>query len=124
MKRLLSASLALFVSVFLLYAGAPYSERMGNIAVEIKEGSEESIIYKAVKEEYTDLWLEEYTSSPVPFAVAYSQTLSRLLPMEHFLLSESKDGRVKVLDQASNTLVTFIIKEGRITALQAETSSL
>lgn len=120
MKRLIYILLSLAVVFTPLYAGAAYSTRLGNIAVDIKEGSDESIIYKAVREEYSDRWLDEYTSSSLSFALAYSSAFSPLLPLSNFLLSVSVDGRVKVLDQKSGTLLTFVLKEGRITALDIE----
>lgn len=120
MKRLLYISLFLVLFTFSLTASSPYSLSIGRVAVDIKEGTDESVIYSAMREEYTEDWLERYTSSPISFALSYSDDLSSLLPMKNFLLSTSVDGRVKVLEKESGTVITFVLKDGRISALDIE----
>ncbi len=111
---MLLSSLLLFSSV------APVSASIGKVCVSPKKGSSEYLVWSAVRREYSDDWLERYTSAPVAFALAYSSSLSSLLPMHNCLVSEENDGEVKVLDCEKRTVITFIIKEGRIAALRID----
>ncbi len=99
---------------------APESVSIGTVAVDIREGSAEELVYKALKGEYSDEWLEKYTLSPISFALAYSEELSLLLPMDNFLISTMKNNEIKVLDQMGGSIITFIIKDGKIEALRVE----
>ncbi len=120
MKRI-TVFTAVLLSSFLLFPSvAPISSVLGKISVKPEEGSAEYLVWRAVKKEYSDRWLEDYTSSPVPFALAYSSSLSSLLPLSDYLVSVENDGEVKVLDRESGTVITFIIKEGRIAALRVD----
>lgn len=120
MKRAFVLILLITLLVSLSAAVAPVSASVGTVAVEIKKGSSEEIVWKAVREEYTDAWLERYAVSPLSFALAYSDELSSLLPLSDYLVSTETNGEVKVLDRMSGKIITFIIKEGGIAALSVE----
>lgn len=120
MKRVLVFALAVLLSLPLFSAVAPLSTSIGKVSLSPVRGSAEYLVWSAVRREYSDGWLERYTSSPVPFALAYSSTLSPLLPLDNYIVSEENDGEVKVLDMESGTVITFIIKEGSITALRID----
>ncbi len=120
MKRVLVFTLAVLTSLSLFSAVAPVSTSIGRVVLSPDKGSAEYLVWSAVKSEYSDEWLEKYASSPVPFALAYSSSLSPLLPLENYLVSEENEGEVKVLDINGGSVITFIIKEGRITALRIE----
>ena len=120
MKRALVLILLIALLVSLSASVSPVSSSIGTVAVEIKKGSSEEIVWKAVREEYTDAWLEKYAVSPLSFALAYSDTLSSLLPLSDYLVSTETGGEVKVLDRLSGKIITFIIKEGGIAALSVE----
>lgn len=77
----------------------------------------EEVVYSAVREEYTDSWLESYAFSPLEFALAYSDELSGILPLERFLLSSASGNEIKVQDQRTGMVLTFILKEGKIEAM-------
>ncbi len=120
MKRIIVFT-AVFLSAFLLFSSVqPVSSKIGRVCVSPEKGSSEYLVWSAVKRQYSDEWLERYTSSPVPFALSYSDSLSSLLPLDDFLVSVESDGEVKVLDRESGSVITFIIKEGRITALRID----
>ena len=120
MKRALVLILILSLLSSLTAAVAPVSASIGTVAVEIKKGSSEETAWKAVREEYTDAWLERYAVSPLSFALAYSDELSSLLPLSDYLVSTESGGEVKVLDRLSGKVITFIMKEGGIAALSVE----
>ena len=120
MKRALALILILSLLSSLTAAVAPMSASIGTVAVEIKKGSSEETAWKAVREEYTDAWLEKYAVSPLSFALAYSDELSSLLPLSDYLVSTESGGEVKVLDRVSGKVITFIMKEGGIAALSVE----
>ncbi len=120
MKRALVLILLITLLVSLSASVAPVSASIGTVAVEIKKGSSEEVAWKAVREEYTDEWLEKYAVSPLSFALAYSDELSSLLPLSDYLVSTETNGEVKVLDRMSGKIITFIIKEGGIAALSVE----
>ncbi len=125
MKRFLLIAVSLFILLLPLSASiSPVSQSIGTVAVEIENGSAEELVYNAMREEYTSLWLEKYAINPTSFALAYSEALSTLLPMDNFLLSTLNGNEIKVLEQKSSTLLTFIIKEGRISALHKEIVTL
>lgn len=118
MKRVFVFLVVSAVLSFLSASVAPESVNIGTVAIDIKEGSAEAIIYNAMKSEYSDSWLEKYTISPISFALAYSEELSPLLPMENFLISSMKDNEIKVLDQTGGNIITFIFKDGKIEAVR------
>lgn len=120
MKRALVLILLITLLVSLSASVSPVSASIGTVAVEIKKGSSEEVAWKAVREEYTDEWLEKYAVSPLSFALAYSDELSSLLPLSDYLVSTETNGEVKVLDRMSGKIITFIIKEGGIAALSVE----
>ena len=120
MKRALALILLFTLLVSLSASVAPVSASIGTVAVEIKKGSSEETAWKAVREEYTDAWLEKYAVSPLSFALAYSDELSSLLPLSDYLVSTENGGEVKVLDRLSGKVITFIMKEGGIAALSVE----
>jgi hypothetical protein len=120
MKRAFVLILLITLLVSLSASVSPVSSSIGTVAVEIKKGSSEEIVWKAVREEYTDAWLEKYAVSPLSFALAYSDTLSSLLPLSDYLVSTETNGEVKVLDRLSEKVITFIMKEGGIAALSVE----
>lgn len=120
MKRAFVLILLITLLVSLSAAVAPVSASVGTVAVEIKKGSSEEIVWKAVREEYTDAWLERYAVSPLSFALAYSDELSSLLPLSDYLVSTETNGEVKVLDRMSGKIITFIMKDGGIAALSVE----
>ena len=120
MKRITVFMAVLLSSILLFATVAPTSSAIGKVCVSPEEGSSEYLIWTAVKDEYSDAWLEKYTSSPVPFALAYSSSLSSLLPLDNSLVSVETDGEVKVLDLESGAVITFIMKEGRIAALRVD----
>ena len=120
MKRAFVLILILSLLSSLTAAVAPVSASIGTVAVEIKKGSSEETAWKAVREEYTDEWLERYAVSPLSFALAYSDELSSLLPLSDYLVSTENGGEVKVLDRVSGKVITFIMKEGGIAALSVE----
>ena len=121
MKRALVLILLITTLLVSLSASvSPVSSSIGTVAVEIKKGSSEETVWKAVREEYTDAWLERYAVSPLSFALAYSDELSSLLPLSDYLVSTESGGEVKVLDRVSGKVITFIMKEGGIAALSVE----
>lgn len=120
MKRVFVFLIVSAVLSFLSASVAPESVSIGTVAIDIKEGSAEAIVFNAVKSEYSDSWLEKYTISPVSFALAYSEELSPLLPMENFLISSMKGREIKVLDQTGGNIITFIVKDGKIEAVRVE----
>lgn len=120
MKRILVFALLSLLCFALSAAVAPASSTIGKVSLSPERGSAEYLVWSAVRRQYSDDWLERYTSSPVPFALAYSSALSHLLPLDNYLVSEENDGEVKVLDMESGTVITFIIKEGSITALRID----
>ncbi len=120
MKRALVLILLLSVLFSVHASVAPVSASIGTVAVEIRKGSSEELVWKAAGEEYSDGWLEKYSVSPLSFALAYSDELSSLLPLSDYLVSTEDGGEVKVLDRASGKVITFIIKEGGIAALSVE----
>ena len=120
MKRALVLILLITLLVSLSASVSPVSSSIGTVAVEIKKGSSEETVWKAVREEYTDAWLERYAVSPLSFALAYSDELSSLLPLSDYLVSTESGGEVKVLDRVSGKVITFIMKEGGIAALSVE----
>lgn len=124
MKRFLLIALTLFILLPLSASISPSSHALGNVAVEIEKGSEEELVFNAMRKEYTSQWLDEYTLNSTAFALAYTDTLSSLLPMEDFLLSTLDGNEIKVLERESGTLLTIIIKEGRISALHKEIVTL
>lgn len=111
----------LIVSSLLLFplpaAVSPVSSLIGTVAVDIKEGSMEEVVYSAVREEYTDSWLGSYALSPLEFALAYSDELSGILPLDNFLLSSASGNEIKVQDRRTGMVLTFILKEGKIEAM-------
>ena len=120
MKRALVLILLITLLVSLSASVSPVSSSIGTVAVEIKKGSSEETVWKAVREEYTDAWLERYAVSPLSFALAYSDELSSLLPLSDYLVSTESGGEVKILDRVSGKVITFIMKEGGIAALSVE----
>ena len=120
MKRALVLILLITLLVSLSASVSPVSSSIGTVAVEIKKGSSEETVWKAVREEYTDAWLERYAVSPLSFALAYSDELSSLLPLTDYLVSIETNGEVKVLDRVSGKVITIIMKEGGIAALSVE----
>ena len=120
MKRALVLILLITLLVSLSASVSPVSSSIGTVAVEIKKGSSEETVWKAVREEYTDAWLERYAVSPLSFALAYSDELSSLLPLSDYLVSTESGGEVKVLDRVSGKVITLIMKEGGIAALSVE----
>lgn len=120
MKRVLVFALLALMCSVLSAAVAPVSSTIGKVSLSPERGSAEYLVWSAVRREYSDDWLERYTSSPVPFALAYSSALSPLLPLDNYLVSEENEGEVRVLDMESGSVITFIIKEGSITALRIE----
>ena len=120
MKRALVLILLITLLVSLSASVSPVSSSIGTVAVEIKKGSSEETVWKAVREEYTDAWLERYAVSPLSFALAYSDELSSLLPLTDYPVSIETNGEVKVLDRVSGKVITFIMKEGGIAALSVE----
>lgn len=124
MKRILLVALVLFTLIPLYSSISPVSETLGNVCVSIEKGSEEELVYNAMRSEYTSEWLEKYALNGTSFALAYSEILSPLLPLDDFLLSTLSGSEVKVLVPESGTLLTFIIKEGRISALHKEIINL
>ncbi len=124
MKRILLVALILFTLLPLYSSTAPVSNMLGSVCVSIEKGSEEELVYNAMRSEYTSEWLEKYALNGTSFALAYSDTLSSLLPMNDFLLSTLSGNEVKVLERGSGTLLTFIIKEGRLSALNKEIVTL
>lgn len=120
MKRVFVFFLVSAVLSLLPASIAPESVSIGTVAVDIRDGSAESLIYNAMKGEYSDEWLEKYTLSPVSFALSYSEELSPLLPMDDFLVSTMKDSEIKVLDQKGRSIITFIIRDGKIEAMRVD----
>lgn len=120
MKRVLVFALLSLTCFALSAVVAPVSTSIGKVSLSPERGSAEYLVWSAVRREYSDEWLERYTSSPVPFALAYSSVLSPLLPLSDYLVSVENEGEVKVLDMESGSVITFIIKEGSITALRIE----
>ena len=117
LKKLLVLLLLLLLSFSLFSSVSPISERLGEIATDIKPGTIESLVYSAMKKDYDDKWLERYAFSPYSFAVSYSSILSSLLPIENCLISTFKNDEISVMDQKSGRTLTLIIKEGKIIAL-------
>lgn len=120
MKRVLLVYLVLLLSFPLYATVSPTSDKIGRVAVSLEEGSMEEKVYYAMKSEYDDEWLNTYTSSPLPFAKAYSSELASLLPIENFLLSIYDKNEVKVLDMESKKIITIVFKDGLFAALKIE----
>lgn len=120
MKRILFLIGGLFWTISLFAGIAPVSSAIGTVAVSIKPNSPEELVQKAFSSEFTEDWLTTYALESEPFAVAYSETLSQLLPLESFLLSVYDGNQVSVLPLSTGKVITVIIKEGRISALSLD----
>ena len=120
MKRIFVFTVVALSSFLLFSSVSPVSSSIGKVCISPEKGSNEYLVLHAVKREYTDEWLEKYTQSPVAFALAYSSSLSSLLPLDDCLVSEENDGEIKVLDNKSGSVLTFLMKEGRIAALRID----
>ena len=100
-----------------LGAVAPVSVALGPVQVSIEEGSLSELALEALRGEYTEEWLWEYTESPMLFAAAYSPLLHSLLPMDGVLIGEEKDGALKVLDQATGAVLSLSFCGGKLSAV-------
>ena len=102
--------------LFSLYAVSPVSQFLGEVQTAVVPGSITETALEAVREEYTEDWLDKYTSDPMVFAEAYSEELGRLLPFDTVLAGKEKNGGVTLLDQKSGTAVAFNFTDGKISA--------
>lgn len=100
-----------------LSALAPVSADIGVVAVSVEEGSITDTALKAVREEYTESWLERYAASPLIFAEAYSSLLSGILPLSDPIAGIERNGAVDIQDLESGTVLSFIFQEGRLAAV-------
>ncbi|MBQ0072317.1 MAG: hypothetical protein KBS81_10785 [Spirochaetales bacterium] len=117
MKKAFLTLLLLTLSLSLFAGLAPPSKKIGEVAVSWAEDSVEAFIQKALSKPYTEEWLSTYTLEKEAFALAYTTILCDLLPMKNFLLSTYRDGEISVLSLETGKVVTFLMKEGRISAL-------
>lgn len=120
MKRILLFFILCMSSFSLGAVISPESLSIGKIAVDAEENSVEERVIAAMKTSYDDEWLETYASAPLPFAAAYSASLSPLLPLEDYLVSVYDGNEIKVLDRKSGKIITVIIEDGLFAALRIE----
>lgn len=118
MKRIFLVATIFFLSFSLFAAIAPYSQKIGRVVVDFKEGSTEELISNALREEFSLSWIEKYTFGDDAFLESYSSILSSLLPMSNLLVGEFDGVGLGVISQDSGDCLYLTIKEGRITALQ------
>ena len=117
MHRAFAAILMIMMLPFTLPAIAPSSGDIGEIAVYAEPGSITDVTLDAVREEYTEEWLEKYTASPYIFGEAYSPVLSDLLPLSNPVAGKESGGAVDILDLATGSITSFIFQDGKIQAV-------
>ena len=119
MKHLISLTIILVFSLSFLFSRVvPESAKVGRVCVEVEEGSVEEMVLRALKEEFSLSWIENYCDESDAFLAAYSETLSSILPMENVIMGEFDGNGLYFYSQDTPGCFYFVIKEGRITALQ------
>ena len=116
MERIAIIVLCLFLALPLA-ALAPVSDDIGAVAVSVEEGTITDTALRAVREEYTESWLERYAASPLIFGEAYSSLLSGLLPLGNPIAGIERNGAVDIQDLESGTELSFIFQDGRLAAV-------
>ena len=112
MKHLISLTIILVFSLSFLFSGVvPESAKVGRVCVE-------EMVLRALKEEFSLSWIENYCDESDAFLAAYSETLSSILPMENVIMGEFDGNGLYFYSQDTPGCFYFVIKEGRITALQ------
>ncbi len=115
MRRILPIIIAL--SLLPLNASiVPRSESIGTVLVNIEDDSSAQMVLKAFSEEYTQAWLDSYAASDELFALAYTDTLSKILPMSNMIASSDRN-TVTIYSLNSKTTVSVILENNTIVAV-------
>ena len=121
MKRLsLFLIILLCFSSFLFSGVIPVSGKVGKVCTEVKEGSVEEMVLKAMGEEFSLSWIEKYCDTSDGFLASYSPLLSSILPMEEIVLGLYDGNSIRLYSRKTGDCLSIIIKEGRISALQKD----
>lgn len=114
MKRLIL--LLLFTSfIFPLFSAVfPMDADIGKVS----SGTDgvEALFVEAFHEPFSLEWCEKYVSadSVKDFAFFHSASLSSLLPMESFIISEKQSDRLYIKDTLSGALITLYLDDGNL----------
>ncbi len=99
-----------------LLAAAPRSDYISSVAVSVEEGSITELALKAVREEYTESWLERYTDDPILRGEVLSPALSPSLPLSNPIAGTEKGESVQIMDLDTGTVLSLVFRDGRIIA--------
>lgn len=115
MRRLAAMLLLMLACTMLSAVTYPYDRSVGLVG----EGSE--LVRDALSRPFSLEWVETYVDEAYrkDFSALHSPLLSRLLPLDDFILSREDDGRIMARERMDGRVYTiFLSQEGLIMALQ------
>ena len=122
MKKKLSAMLIVLMLVpCILSAVVPVSRHVGKVNTFPESGSIASRAMEAFRSEFTDTWLETYTTGDRALIDFWSETLMDILPLNNLIVGEEKDGAVSLYDLEKEIYISLVFDEGKlISAIEIE----
>ena len=116
MKGRLCILIVLFIS-FSISAVAPYNNRGERVVIDYPDDGTYSTLARALKEEVSLEWYEEYTSADSLLVSSTFSSLCDILPMENFVLSEGKNNAIGALSLTDGRYISFTFLDGKIHAM-------
>ena len=122
MKKKLSTLLVILLVVpAMLSAVVPVSRHVGKVDTFPESGSITARAIEAFRAEFTDTWLETYTTADKAIIDFWSDTLLDILPLENLIAGEEKDGAVSLYDLDEKIYISLVFNEDKlISALEIE----
>ena len=122
MKKKLSTLLVILLVVpAMLSAVVPVSRHVGKVDTFPESGSITARAIEAFRAEFTDTWLETYTTADKAIIDFWSDTLLDILPLGNLIAGEEKDGAVSLYDLDEKIYISLVFNEDKlISALEIE----
>ena len=122
MKRKLSTLLIVLLAVHaMLYAVVPVSRHVGRVNTFPESGSIAAKAIEAFRAEFSDTWLETYTTADKAIIDFWSETLQDILPLSNIIVGEEKDGCVSLYDLDKEVYISLVFNEDKlISAIEIE----